>query len=119
MVAYTEAIHNRTTNPGDRISDKPETIEEKAKQIAVDAPDIAGDHIKVPTYFIVEYPNGEKKALHHVRDAKEISDLVRESQVRGTFRAEDDTPEHFFNWSSIIMVLVLSVLTLPILIGIF
>ena len=34
----------RTTNPGDRISDEPQTIEEKAKQLAVDhVPDITGD----------------------------------------------------------------------------
>lgn len=52
---------NLTVNPGDRIADKPEGIEEKAKQVAVDQPDITGDWIKVPTYFIVEYPNGEKR----------------------------------------------------------
>jgi hypothetical protein len=68
-----------TANPGDRIADSPQTIEEKAKQIAVDVPDITGDHIKVPTYFIVEYPNREKKALHHVKDAEEISDVIIES----------------------------------------
>ncbi len=68
---------NLTANPGDRIADYPQTIEEKAQQIAVDVPDITGDHIKVPTYFIVEYPDGEKKALHHVKDAKAISDVIR------------------------------------------
>ena len=72
---------NLTANPGDRISDKPETIEEKAKQIAVDAPDITGDHITVPTYFIVDEPDGEKKALHHVKDADEISDVIRQARV--------------------------------------
>ncbi|HEY9295138.1 hypothetical protein H6F78_03640 [Coleofasciculus sp. FACHB-64] len=72
---------NRTTNPGDRISDKPETVEEKAQQIAVDAPDITGDHIVVPTYFEVEEPDGEKKALHHVKDAEEISDVIRQARV--------------------------------------
>ncbi len=72
---------NRTTNPGDRISDKPESVEEKAKQIAVDAPDITGDHIVVPTYFEVEEPDGEKKALHHVKDAEEISDVIRQARV--------------------------------------
>ncbi len=72
---------NRTTNPGDRISDKPESVEEKAQQIAVDAPDITGDHIVVPTYFEVEEPDGEKKALHHVKDAEEISDVIRQARV--------------------------------------
>ena len=69
-----------TANPGDRIDDSM-TIEEKAKQVAVDAPDITGDHIVVPTYFIVEDENGEKEALHHVRDAEEISDVIRQARV--------------------------------------
>jgi hypothetical protein len=72
---------NLTANPGDRISDEPQTIEEKAKQIAVDAPDITGDWIKVPTYFVVEYPDGEKKALHHVKDAEAISDVIRQART--------------------------------------
>jgi hypothetical protein len=70
-----------TANPGDRIADHPQTIEEKAQQIAVDVPDITGDWIKVPTYFIVEYPDGEKKALHHVKDAKKISDIIRQARM--------------------------------------
>lgn len=70
-----------TANPGDRIADEPQSLEEKAKQLAVDSPDITGDHIKVPTYFIVEYPNGEKKALHHVKDAEEISDVIRQARI--------------------------------------
>lgn len=72
---------NLTANPGDRISDEPETIEEKAKQVAVDSPDITGDHITVPTYFIVDEPDGEQKALHHVKDADEISDVIRQARV--------------------------------------
>jgi hypothetical protein len=68
---------NLTVNPGDIVNDESKSLQEKAKQVAVDSPDITGDWIKVPTYFIVEYPNGEKKALHHVRDAKQISDVVR------------------------------------------
>ncbi len=72
---------NLTANPGDVIADEPQTIEEKAKQVAVDAPDITGDWITVPTYFIVEYPNGEKKALHHVHDAEDISDVIRLARV--------------------------------------
>ncbi|CAD5953530.1 hypothetical protein PCC9214_02710 [Planktothrix tepida] len=69
-----------TANPGDRI-DESKTLAEKAKQVAVDAPDITGDHIVVPTYFMVEYPDGERKALHHVRDAEEISDVIRQARM--------------------------------------
>jgi hypothetical protein len=72
---------NLTVNPGDIVTDESKSIEQKAKQVAVDSPDITGDWIKVPTYFIVEYPNGEKKALHHVRDAKKISDVIRLARV--------------------------------------
>jgi hypothetical protein len=72
---------NLTANPGDVISPEPQTIEEKAKQVAVDSPDITGDQITVPTYFIVEYPDGEKKALHHVHDAEAISDVIRQARV--------------------------------------
>ena len=73
----TAKERNLTVNPGDIVTDESKSTEEKAKQVAVDAPDITGDWIKVPTYFIVDYPNGERKALHHVRDAKQISDVVR------------------------------------------
>jgi hypothetical protein len=72
---------NLTANPGDRISDEPQSIEEKSKQLAVDAPDITGDHIKVPTYFVVDEPDGEQKALHHVKDAEEISDVIRQARM--------------------------------------
>lgn len=69
-----------TVNPGDRI-DRSKTLEEKAKQVAVDAPDIAGDHIVVPSYFIVDMPDGSQKALHHVKDAEEISDVIRQART--------------------------------------
>jgi len=69
-----------TVNPGDRIDDSM-SLEEKAKQVAVDAPDITGDHIVVPTYFVVNEPDGEQKALHHVKDAEEISDVIRQARV--------------------------------------
>jgi hypothetical protein len=69
-----------TINPGDRI-DNSKTLEEKAKQVAVDAPDITGDHIVVPTYFIVDMPDGSQKALHHVKDAEEISDVIRQARM--------------------------------------
>jgi hypothetical protein len=72
--------NNLTANPGDRIDDS-KSLEEKAKQVAVDAPDITGDHIVVPTYFVVDEPDGSKKALHHVKDAEEISDMIRQARV--------------------------------------
>lgn len=72
--------NNLTVNPGDRI-DESKSLEEKAKQVAVDAPDITGDHIVVPTYFVVNEPDGEQKALHHVKDAEEISDVIRQARV--------------------------------------
>lgn len=68
------------TNPGDRI-DESKSLEEKAKQVAVDTADITGDHITVPTYFVVDEPDGEKKALHHVKDAEEISDVIRQARL--------------------------------------
>ncbi|GAX34291.1 hypothetical protein [Nodularia sp. NIES-3585] len=76
----TAKERNLTANPGDVIEES-KSLEEKAKQVAVDAPDITGDHITVPTYFVVEYPDGTKKALHHVRDAEEISDVIRQARV--------------------------------------
>ena len=69
-----------TVNPGDRIDDS-KTLEEKAKQVAVDAPDITGEHIVVPTYFVVDMPDGSQKALHHVKDAEAISDVIRQARV--------------------------------------
>jgi hypothetical protein len=72
--------NNLTVNPGDRI-DESKSLEEKAKQVAVDAPDITGDHIVVPTYFVVDEPDGEQKALHHVKDAEEISDVIRQARM--------------------------------------
>ncbi len=70
-----------TANPGDRIADEPQSLEEKEQQLAVDSPDITGEHLKVPTYFVVNYPNGKKKALHHVKDAEEISDVIRMARL--------------------------------------
>jgi hypothetical protein len=72
---------NLTANPGDQIAEQPQSVEEKSQQVAVDAPDITGDWIKVPTYFVVEYPDGTKKALHHVKDAEKISDIIRLARV--------------------------------------
>ncbi|NJM67966.1 MAG: hypothetical protein HC851_21035 [Acaryochloris sp. RU_4_1] len=69
-----------TANPGDRIQ-RSKTLNQKAKQVAVNAPDITGDHIVVPTYFVFDMPDGTQKALHHVKDAQEISDLIRRTRV--------------------------------------
>ncbi|MDB9448040.1 hypothetical protein [Anabaena sp. CS-542/02] len=78
--APTVKERNLTANPGDVI-DESKTLEEKAQQIAVNVPDITGDQITVPTYFVVEYPDGTKKALHHVKDAEEISDVIRAARL--------------------------------------
>lgn len=75
------AEKNLTVNPGDRIAAEPQSISEKAAQIAVNVPDITGDQITVPTYFIVDEPDGSQKALHHVKDAEEISDVIRQARV--------------------------------------
>ncbi|MBD2306631.1 hypothetical protein H6G17_14050 [Chroococcidiopsis sp. FACHB-1243] len=109
-----------TVNPGDRIAKEPQTLVDKAKQIAVDAPDITGDWIKVPTYFIFEYPNGEKKALHHVKDAKEISDAIRLARFEEdeNLIIESHKP-HNVNLIPFILVVLLVLFTIPILIGIF
>ena len=80
MTNDKEKETHRAVNPGDIISDQPQTNEEKSKQLAVDSPDITGDHIVVPAYVMVEEPDGEEKALHHVRDADEISDVIRQAR---------------------------------------
>ena len=67
-------------NPGDRI-DESKNLDEKATQVAVDAPDITGEDVTVPTYFVVEDGEGEEKALHHVKDAEEISDVIRQART--------------------------------------
>jgi hypothetical protein len=70
---------HRTANRGDIIDDS-KNLEEKKEQVAVDSWDPAG-HVHVPTYFPVEDENGEEKALHHVKDAEEISDVIRQARV--------------------------------------
>lgn len=68
-----------TVNPGDRI-DTQQSKEEKKQQIAVESWDPVGK-VKVPTYFTVEDEEGEEKELHHVKDADEISDVIRQARV--------------------------------------
>ena len=114
----------RTVNPGDIVKSN-QTIEEKSQQIAVDAPDITGDRVVVPTYFVVDYPNGEKKALHHVRDAKEISDVIR--QMRLYEEADEpkfDTHDHPTSLSGFgvmlgVLMLLVTLFTGAIVMGIF
>lgn len=123
MVSSTTMEGFLTANPGDRISSEPQTIEEKAKQIAVDKYDITGEHIQVPTYFIVNYPNGETKALHHVRDAKAISDVIRQMRLEEetTTTQTSSSPK---NINGLIIILGLAIvglflMTLIISIGVF
>jgi hypothetical protein len=71
---------NPTVNPGDQVNEE-KTLEEKAQQVAVDTGDITGDRIVVPTYFVVDDPEEGQKALHHVKDAEEISDVIRQARV--------------------------------------
>lgn len=111
-----------TINPGDRITKDTQTIEEKAQQIAVDVPDITGDWIKVPTYFIVQYPNGQKKALHHVRDAKEISDVIRQARFeQEEWQPNADNLEQLLNLNltGLIFILAMLAVTIPILMSVF
>ncbi|MDY6784653.1 MAG: hypothetical protein SW833_19265 [Cyanobacteriota bacterium] len=71
---------NLTINEGDRIKEE-QSIEEKSEQVAVDSWDPTG-HVTVPTYVVAEdKETGEKEALHHVKDAEEISDVIRQARV--------------------------------------
>ncbi len=108
-----------TVNPGDRISSKCQTIEEKSQQFAVNAPDITGDYIKVPTYFIVEYPNGKKEALHHVKDAEKISDVIRQARFEEDWEHQTVGVRQNLNLSGPLLILALLLITAPILISLF
>lgn len=80
--ARKEAVRtqNLAINPGDR-EEPNSTLQEKAQQVAVNVADITGEHVTVPTYFVVEDDEGQHKALHHVRDSEEISDVIRQARV--------------------------------------
>lgn len=112
-----------TANPGDRIAEMPQTIEEKSQQLAVDAPDVTGDHIKVPTYFIVKYPNGEEEALHHVRDANKISDVIRQARFEEDWKQQSRVRQTFnvsgIFWLLAMVVLGLFLITVPVVLGVF
>jgi hypothetical protein len=122
MTSYAVDPRFPTANPGDIITKQPQSIEQKAQQVAVDKHDITGSHIQVPTYFVFTYPNGETKALHHVRDAKEISDLIRLMHLE----EEDIKAEaaHSKHMNPLMIVIGLSILALlfmtsALLVGIF
>lgn len=69
-------------NPGDKEAPPSASVEEKAEKVAVEYDDVLGDPVEVPTYFAVEdEETGEKKALHHVKEAEEISDVIRQARV--------------------------------------
>lgn len=120
MVGYAVGRRYLTVNPGDRIAKQPQSIEDKAKQVAVDTYDITGEHIKVPTYFIVKYPNGNTKALHHVRDAQEISDAIRQMRFEDENYSEaSGEVKHWLNLTGLIVIFAFLLLTSTILVGIF
>ncbi|MGV2830165.1 hypothetical protein [Myxosarcina sp. GI1(2024)] len=76
---YDEKTTRDTANEGD-IIDESKSKEEKAEQVAVESWDIAGK-VETPAYFEVETEDGEKEELHHVKDAQEISDVVRQART--------------------------------------
>lgn len=79
---HDEALTNEnpTLNPGDRVQED-KSLEEKARQVAVNTADITGEHVVIPTYFVIDDGEGNKKALHHVKDAEEISDVIRQART--------------------------------------
>jgi hypothetical protein len=78
--AFSKAGEQPTINPGDRIHES-KNLQEKSQQVAVHAPDITGEYIVVPTYFVFNLPDGTQKALHHVKDAKAITDMIRQARM--------------------------------------
>ncbi|MEL6160834.1 MAG: hypothetical protein AAFR18_16635 [Cyanobacteria bacterium J06627_32] len=68
-------------NPGDKEEPVSTSVEEKGEKVAVAYEDALGNPVEVPTYFTVEGEDGEKEALHHVKDAEEISDVIRQARV--------------------------------------
>ncbi|MGK7878026.1 MAG: hypothetical protein AB4426_33380 [Xenococcaceae cyanobacterium] len=125
MVGNAMTGTNPTVNPGDRIAKEPQTIEEKSKQVAVDLHDITGAPVKVPTYFIFKYPDGETKALHHVKDAQEISDAIRQMRFyEEDWEQEVEKAPQRSNLNGLLLILGVSILalllmTMTVLIGIF
>ncbi|MGI0492022.1 hypothetical protein ACN4EG_09425 [Alkalinema pantanalense CENA528] len=75
-----ESNYRPTLNEGDRI-DPSKSLEEKQQQLAVDTADITGEHLQVPTFFVVQRGDEEPEALHHIRDAEAISDVIRQARM--------------------------------------
>ena len=81
MSKQTKEPENLAINhPGDAVNEE-KSLEEKEKQVAVEAFDITVQHREVPAYVTGENEDGEKEALHHVKDAEKISDVIREARV--------------------------------------
>lgn len=68
-------------NPGDKEAPPGTPVEEKGEKVAVEYEDALGNDVEVPTYFVAEGEEGKKEALHHVKDAEKISDVIREARV--------------------------------------
>ncbi|MEL7071280.1 MAG: hypothetical protein AAGN15_21890 [Cyanobacteria bacterium J06581_3] len=68
-------------NPGDKEASPDASAEEKGNKTAVAYEDALGNPVEVPTYFTVEGEEGNKETLHHVKDAEEISDVIRQARV--------------------------------------
>lgn len=78
----TDAAH---INPGDKEAPPSMPAEQKGEKVAVAYDDVLGNSVEVPTYFTVEGEdaegNPEEKALHHVKDAEAISDVIRQARL--------------------------------------
>ncbi|MGB7087277.1 MAG: hypothetical protein WBD47_17095 [Phormidesmis sp.] len=68
-------------NPGDKEAPPSASVEEKGEKTAVAYDDALGNSTEVPTYVTVEDEEGKEEALHHVKDAEEISDVIRQARV--------------------------------------
>lgn len=68
-------------NSGDKEMSPEASVEEKGEKTAVAYDDMFGNPVEIPTYFTVDEPDGTKKALHHVKDAEEISDVIRQARM--------------------------------------
>jgi hypothetical protein len=81
----SQSESTQATNPDHQVDQESlmaeGSLEQPEKPDANATVDITGDHVKVPTYFVVDEPDGEEKALHHVKDAEEISDVIRQART--------------------------------------
>lgn len=73
--------NNLTANPGDRIDDSM-SIEEKAKQVAVDAPDGTGDHVVLPTLSSKVKKVNTKHCTMYKMQKKSLMSFVKPEQTR-------------------------------------